>query len=234
MGTQDEVLRLVAEVLDQPLNQLTTTDHFITDLGASSLDVVTLVMRVEQHFSLGETPDEQLEQIGTIGDLIELVRSLRGHEEPSEVLDTTDLLIASDHAGVTLKAELITWLRQHGWTVQDLGPADTTSVDYPEFAGRLAHRIARGDARLGVLICGSGIGMSIAANKVPGVRAALVHSALEAELARRHNHANVLCLGARIIGSLAATSALEAFLTTDAEDGDDGRHRRRVEQLESL
>jgi ribose 5-phosphate isomerase B len=136
------------------------------------------------------------------------------------------IIIASDHAGFDLKETLKSDIAAFGFEVSDLGPMDTNSVDYPDYANKLATAI-KGDG-LGVLICGSGIGMSIAANRHRHIRAALCHNATEATLTRKHNNANVLCLGARIIGSEVARDALKAFLTTAFEGG---RHETRVAKL---
>lgn len=138
------------------------------------------------------------------------------------------LLIASDHAGVTLKAELKHELQALGIATQDLGTHSTESVDYPDYAAEMAKLIKDGKAERGVLICGSGIGMSIAANRHKHIRAALVQSGLEAKLARKHNNANILCLGARIIGGERAKDALHAFLKTEFEGG---RHQKRLDKL---
>lgn len=139
------------------------------------------------------------------------------------------IVIASDHAGVELKAEVSAFIRSQGHELRDLGPQDTTSVDYPDFAHALARIIEAGEARMGVLICGTGIGMSLAANRHPGVRAALCHDAFTAEMARLHNDANVLCLGARVIGAGVALQMVGIFLAT-AFEGD--RHQRRVDLIE--
>jgi ribose 5-phosphate isomerase B len=139
------------------------------------------------------------------------------------------IVIASDHAGVELKARLVAAARAAGHEVADLGPADTGSVDYPDFAHRVAAAVAAGEAERGVLICGTGIGMSMTANRHPGVRAALCHDAFTAEMARRHNDANVLCLGARVTGAGVAEQVLTVFLTTGFEGG---RHQRRVARIE--
>jgi ribose 5-phosphate isomerase B len=139
------------------------------------------------------------------------------------------IAIASDHAGVELKAVLSNVIRACGRDVLDLGPADATSVDYPDFAHRVAKVVASGQADMGVLICGTGIGMSLSANRHPGVRAALCHDAFTAEMARRHNDANVVCLGARVTGPGVAEQILRIFLDTPFEGG---RHRRRVEKIE--
>lgn len=138
------------------------------------------------------------------------------------------LLIASDHAGVTLKAELKHELQALGYAVQDLGTHSTESVDYPDYAREMAKAIKDKKAERGILICGSGIGMSMAANRFPHLRAALCQSGLEAKLARKHNDANVLCLGARIIGSEKAKDALREFLKTEFEGG---RHKKRLEKM---
>lgn len=139
------------------------------------------------------------------------------------------VLFASDHAGFELKELLAERARESGHEVRDLGPASEDAVDYPDFAHDLARRIASGEAERGVLICGTGVGMSIVANRHPGVRAALCHDAFTAELARRHNDANVLCMGGRTTGPGVAVQMLDIFLTTPF---DGGRHGRRVEKVE--
>ena len=238
MSTQDDVIGLIAEVLEQSPDEISPGDHFLEDLGASSFDIVTLVMRIEQHYALGETPDEALGQIATVGDVVGLVQSVRqgegGAAAASEGLEVVDVAIASDHAGVELKAALIEWFRRRGFTFVDLGPASGVSVDYPDFASLVAERVVEGGAERGVLICGTGIGMSLAANKVKGIRAALVSEPVSAELSRQHNDANVLCLGARMIGEVMAQRCVERFMTTRFDPGDDGRHRRRVQRIQAL
>jgi ribose 5-phosphate isomerase B len=233
MTTRNRVIATIAEVLEIPESEIGPESRFIDDLGATSLDIVNLIWRVEEVFSLGETPESVLEGIEAVSDLIDLVDAMRS-DEPSEAVDVVDVMIAADHAGVALKADLVEWLREHGWSFVDLGPSDTNSVDYPSFAGLLARRVAREDARFGVLICGTGIGMSIAANKVPGIRAAMVSEPVSAEATRRHNNANVLCLGARVIGRDLAIACLETFLETDFDPGSDNRHRRRVAMITDL
>lgn len=138
------------------------------------------------------------------------------------------IVIAADHAGVDLKTQLVKELSALGYTPLDLGTHSTESVDYPDYAHALAKEIESGKASRGVLICGSGIGISIAANRHKHIRAALCHGALEARLARKHNDANVLALGARIIGIESAKDALHAFLKTEFEGG---RHKKRVEKI---
>ena len=138
--------------------------------------------------------------------------------------------IASDHAAVALKAALVDWLRAEGHAVIDLGPPDARSVDYPDYGYTLAHCVADGEAERGVALCGSGIGISIAVNRHPGVRCALVAEPLSARLAREHNDANVVAMGARLVGEDMAKACLAAFLTTPFLGG---RHARRVSKLSS-
>jgi ribose 5-phosphate isomerase B len=142
------------------------------------------------------------------------------------------IAIASDHAGVALKAELLAELKQLGHEGLDLGPNGPASVDYPDYAVKVTDAITSGKAASGVLICGTGLGMSIAANKIDGIRAVLCHTEFEARMSRVHNDANVLCLGARVIGGSLALELLKAFLSTSFEAG--GRHTARVEKLKAL
>ena len=138
------------------------------------------------------------------------------------------IAIASDHAGFSLKKELKQDLVELGFTVLDLGVNDLKSVDYPDFGYALAAALNTGKAKRGVLVCGSGIGISIAANRYPEIRAALVHDALGAKICRLHNDANVICFGGRMIGSDVAQDCLKVFLNTKFEGG---RHLTRVNKL---
>ena len=138
------------------------------------------------------------------------------------------IAIASDHAAIDLKSQLRDWLIEQGHDVADLGPDTTDSVDYPDYGYKLAGVIADGTAERGVALCGSGIGISIAINRNPACRSALVSEPLSAELARSHNDANVIAMGARLTGPDMAKACLEAFLSTDFL-GD--RHQRRVDKL---
>ncbi len=139
------------------------------------------------------------------------------------------IAIASDHGGYELKAELKKDIMEMGYTVLDLGSDSLESVDYPDFGYALAGAMKEGKAMRGVLICGSGIGISIAANRHSEIRAALVHDALGARLSRQHNDANVVCFGGRTIGPEVARDCLRVFLETEFEEG--GRHSRRVDKL---
>lgn len=138
------------------------------------------------------------------------------------------IAIASDHAGFALKSTLKSDLETAGYIVLDLGTDGPDSVDYPDFGHAMGDAIADGRADKGVLVCGSGIGISIAANRNPAVRAAVVTDSLTAKLSRRHNDANVVCFGERLVGEEIARDALKAFLNTEFEGG---RHARRVGKL---
>lgn len=138
------------------------------------------------------------------------------------------IALASDHAGYSLKQALKEDLTVWGYHAVDLGPDGTESVDYPDFGYAMAHALRAGRAQRGVLICGSGIGVSIAANRFAEIRAALVHDAYGARLSRQHNDANVICFGGRMIGADVARDCLRVFLETEFEGG---RHVRRVEKL---
>lgn len=143
------------------------------------------------------------------------------------------IALASDHAGFELKQRLAEHLRGSRGEAQviDLGPASAGRCDYPDFAVKVAEAVNAGDADFGVLVCGSGIGISIAANKVPGARAALVHDETTARLARQHNDARIVCLGARIVGESVAIDCVEAFLRTAFEGG---RHADRVAKIHAI
>lgn len=138
------------------------------------------------------------------------------------------IVLTADHAGVDLKDELAAWLEEQGHDVLDLGTHGHESVDYPRFGAMLAEAIADGRAERGITVCGSGIGVAIAANRNPACRCAQVDEPLSATLARQHNDANAIALGARLIGPEMARACVAAFLSTDFLGG---RHQRRVDQL---
>ncbi len=138
------------------------------------------------------------------------------------------LVIASDHAGVEMKRRLLQALEEWGYAAEDLGPGTPDSVDYPDYAEAVAMRVSGGQAAMGILVCGTGVGMTIAANKFPGVRAALLYDDFTARYSRLHNDANVAVFGARTMTEEAAAARLKVFL---AEPFEKGRHARRVEKL---
>jgi ribose 5-phosphate isomerase B len=139
--------------------------------------------------------------------------------------------LAADHAGFALKEELRRWLEAQGHEASDLGTDSETSVDYPDYAQKVARAVAAGLVERGILICGSGVGMAIAANKIHGIRAAHCNNLYVAALARQHNDANVLTLGARETAAPLALEITRVFLSADFADG---RHRRRVEGIRQL
>lgn len=138
------------------------------------------------------------------------------------------IVLTADHAGVDLKDELAAWLSEQGHDILDLGTHGHESVDYPRFGAMLAEALADGRAERGITICGSGIGVAIAANRNAACRCAQVAEPLSAQLARQHNDANAIAMGARLIGIEMAKACVSAFLSTDFLGG---RHERRVEQL---
>lgn len=141
------------------------------------------------------------------------------------------VVVGSDHAGFRLKLEVVAHLQQAGHEVHDVGTHDEASVDYPDFGAAVGRSVATGEFDRGIALCGSGIGIAIAANKVPGVRAATVGDATAARLCRLHNNANVLCLGQRLTGAAVALDAVDAFLTAEFEGG---RHTPRVAKISQL
>jgi ribose 5-phosphate isomerase B len=138
------------------------------------------------------------------------------------------LVVGSDHAGLALKRELVEVASELGYEVRDLGTDSTESTDYPDYAHRVSQAVAAGEG-LGLLVCGTGVGMSMAANRHPGVRAAACSDVYSAVMSRKHNDANVLCLGARVVGIGLASEILKAFLSAGFEGG---RHERRVRKIE--
>jgi glycine hydroxymethyltransferase len=141
------------------------------------------------------------------------------------------VVIGSDHAGLALKSHLVEHLRSQGHSVDDVGTRSEESVDYPDFGAAVARAVAGGEADVGICVCGTGIGIGIAANKVPGVRAAIVHDVTSAQMARRHNDANVVCLGARLLGPQVAVDSVDAFLGSHFEGG---RHQHRIDRISDL
>ena len=141
------------------------------------------------------------------------------------------LAIGADHAGFHAKQLIKSFLKDAGYDVEDVGTQSEESVDYPDYAKAVAERVARGTARFGILVCGTGIGMSMTANKVHGIRAAIAHNTETAHLAREHNDANVLTLGGRVLSDNEAINVVREFLNTEFAGG---RHQRRVDKINAL
>lgn len=138
------------------------------------------------------------------------------------------IALGADHGGYSLKEEIKTWLQTSGYEVVDYGCNSAESVDYPEYALMVANEVANGSEDIGILVCGTGIGMSITANKVPGIRAALCNDVYCAEHARRHNDANIMAIGGRVVAPETAVEIVKTFLTSEFEGG---RHERRVQEI---
>lgn len=141
------------------------------------------------------------------------------------------IIIGSDHGGLALKTALNSYLKRRGFDVTDAGTNGDASVDYPDFGQKVAETVIAGEAELGILICGTGIGMSIAANKIPGIRAALVTDVFMARMAREHNNANVLVLGGRVLDEQKACDLVGAWLDATFEGG---RHQARLDKITLL
>jgi ribose 5-phosphate isomerase B len=142
-----------------------------------------------------------------------------------------DIGLACDHGGFELKEELKAFLKSSGLEAIDFGSFDETSVDYPDFGILLAQKVSKGELERGILICGTGIGMSIVANKFPGVRAALVNDLYSARCSREHNDSNILVIGGRVVGKELAKEIARVWLNTSFSGG---RHKRRLEKIEAL
>ena len=141
------------------------------------------------------------------------------------------IALGADHGGFELKEKVKTHLIEKGYEVLDLGTNSTDSVDYPEFGHAVGHSVADKKAEFGIVVCGTGIGISIAANKVPGVRAALCTNTTMARLTREHNNANILAMGGRIVGDVLALEMVDTFLGTEFQGG---RHEKRINKIESI
>ena len=141
------------------------------------------------------------------------------------------IAIGSDHAGFKMKEDVKKWLLDEGYQVKDFGTDSEDSVDYPDFAEKTAKNVEEGDSDLGILICGTGIGMAISANKVKGIRAARCHDSYSARMARAHNNSNILTFGSRVIGIELAKDIVKTYLTTEYSGG---RHQRRVGKIDNI
>ena len=143
------------------------------------------------------------------------------------------IAVGSDHRGLELRAKLVAFLRELGQEVVDLGTHDQQPVDYPDIAALVAYKVARKEVDRGILVCGTGVGMCIAANKVPGVRAAPCHDDITAEISRRHNDLNVLCLSGDLLGEKLADRLVEIWLKTPFEGGRHARRNQKIVAMES-
>lgn len=141
------------------------------------------------------------------------------------------IAIGSDHGGFELKSHIINYLKEKGIEIKDFGCYDENSVDYPDIAKTVAESITSGECENGILICGTGIGISIAANKINGIRAAHCHDVYSAEMTKRHNNANIICMGGRVVGRELAFKIIDAWLNAEFEGG---RHQTRIDKIHAL
>lgn len=139
------------------------------------------------------------------------------------------IIIGCDHGGLNLKNKVVEHLKEIGYEVEDVGTYTSDSVDYPIYAKKVAHAVADGKYEKGIIICGTGIGVSIVANKVKGIRASLCGDTFSAKATRQHNNSNILCMGERVIGASLALDIVDIWLTTEYEGG---RHQRRIDMME--
>ena len=146
-------------------------------------------------------------------------------------MDQETILIGSDHAAYQMKETIKTYLENQGCTVQDMGPQGIDSVDYPDYGIKVAAAVSSGKQKRGILMCGTGLGMSMVANRFPGVRAALCNDIFSAALSRQHNDANVLVMGGRVIGDVLAQEIVNVWLGTDFEGG---RHQNRIDKFDCM
>ncbi len=145
--------------------------------------------------------------------------------------DKTHIALASDHAGFELKEKVRAYLTRKGFDVQDLGPQSAASVDYPDYAEKVAGQVAHGQVDIGILVCGTGLGMSLAANKVPGIRALPCNDTVSAHFARAHNNGNVLTMGSRLLDEATMQKVVDTWLATPFEGG---RHEDRLKKIEAI
>lgn len=141
------------------------------------------------------------------------------------------IALGSDHGGYNLKNEIIAYLKENGYEIKDFGTYSTESCDYPDYALKVAEAVASKEFEFGILVCGTGIGISISANKVPGIRAALCSDTFSAHATREHNNANILALGERVVGPSLAIDIVKTFLNSKFE-GD--RHQRRIDKISNI
>ena len=144
------------------------------------------------------------------------------------------IVVSSDHADIELRKTIAAHVAAQGWDVIDIGPMTSESTHYPIHGEAAAQKVASGECQLGIIVCGTGQGIMMAANKVKGIRCGVCSDTFSARMIRQHNDANVLCLGARMIGVEMAFACADAFLHTEFTPGDDGRHRRRVQRMMAL
>ncbi|MCP4227401.1 MAG: RpiB/LacA/LacB family sugar-phosphate isomerase [Actinomycetia bacterium] len=223
----------MADVLESNSSDINPDQHLIDDLGASSLDIAEMIWRIEDDpfFGVGEIPDDVLDQIGTIGHIIAFIEHNQQASIKTPEPGQASMILGADHHGRLLREVLVQTMESLGHLTEEIGAVDDRPVDLVEVAQSAATAVARNQASRAILIGLDGMGMAMVANKVPGVRAISASTGLQARMARERHNANVLCLGAGIIGTHAARECLTAFLETPFEPGPDDRRTQRVHRI---
>lgn len=219
-GHLDSMLLLFPQAADKTY----LVREFQTDVPVIAREVADPIGGSREHYRACR--DQISESLPQLLDVV-----LMSKKEMPVLKTTKKIFLGADHGGIELKENVRDWLKQQELPFEDVGAFTTQSVDYPDYAGKVAYAVARGEADFGILICKTGIGMSIAANKVPGVRAALVNDPEVAKITREHNNTNVLCLAARDLKTPLALEIIETWLSTPFSGG---RHERRVQKAEAL
>ena len=235
--TTASILALVADVLEMKVADLSPETHLFEDLGVSSLDLAEVVWRLEEdpRFGIGEIPDEDLQALATVGDIIAFIdRRMRQDADPVSIDGGATVMIAADHHGRALAEVLRIHLTNRGIKARALIPDPGVEIEYPDYAEAVANAVVRGEVEQGVLVGRVGLGMAIAANKVDGVRAVSSSAEFVARMSRQRYNANILCLGAGVLGEDAARSSLDAFLDTTFDPGADGRNLRCIHRIHDI
>ena len=231
------ILALVADVLELKRSEVTQQSHLFQELGASSLDIAEMIWRIEDDkaFGVGEIPDEILESLETVGDVITFIQGrVRGTLLPRGESGDGKTALGADHHGQALALSMEHHLNRRGEALVCLGFDGARHTSYPEIAEAVGRMVAKQDVTFGVLIGDDGIGMSIVANKITGVRAAVAHHPHDARQARSRHNANILCLGADNLGEGLARACVEAFLSTAFEAGEDDRRLHLINRIHEI
>jgi ribose 5-phosphate isomerase B len=231
------ILALVADVLELKRSEVTNHSHLFQDLGASSLDIAEMIWRIEDDkaFGVGEIPDEILESVETVGDVVTYIEQrVRGTLLPSVKAGEGKIALGADHFGQAMTLLLEHHLERQGEFIVCLGVEGARHISYPEIAEAIGHMVSKQEVEFGVLVGDDGVGMSIVANKIDGVRAALVNHPHGAKQARKRHNANILCLGASNLGEGLARACVEAFLSTSFDAGEDGRRLHLINRIHEI
>ncbi len=236
MDVSSHILLIVADVLELDPAEVKLDSHLVYDLGANSVDIADLIWRIESDpkWEIEEIPHEILLSFETIQDVVKYLEQHHKSTVQPNINIAARVVLASDHGGRSLRAILRAHIEDQQITVRDLGTDEPHEVDFPEYAEVAARAVARGEAEYAVLVGRTGIGMAMAANKVNGVRAAVVHNLLTARLCRQRYDANILCLGASLLGEGLAALCVNEFLATAFQPGSHGERRRHLSRIHDI